>query len=90
MIETTGEGKSAVATPDGNIFKRTVKVFYLFIFHTNIRNTFYKHYMILFTLRQFTAAIVQELYDFSRNKLQQKVFQRFLVNRGVFYDIIKV
>ena len=34
--------------------------------------------------------IVQDLYDFSRNKLQQKVFQRFLVNRGVLYDILKV
>ena len=34
--------------------------------------------------------IVQELYDFSRNKLQQKVSQRFLVNRGVLYDILKV
>ncbi len=37
-----------------------------------------------------TAPIVQELYDFSRNKLQQKVSQRFLVNRGVLYDILKV
>ena len=36
------------------------------------------------------ATIVQELYDFSRNKLQQKVSQRFLVNRGVLYDILKV
>ena len=34
--------------------------------------------------------LVQELYDFSRNKLQQKVSQRFLVNRGVLYDILKV
>ena len=34
--------------------------------------------------------IVQELYDFSRNKLQQKVSQRFLVNRCVLYDILKV
>ena len=34
--------------------------------------------------------IVQELYDFSRNKLQQKVSQQFLVNRGVLYDILKV
>ena len=35
-------------------------------------------------------SLVQELYDFSRNKLQQKVSQRFLVNRGVLYDILKV
>ena len=34
--------------------------------------------------------IVQALYDFPRNKLQQKVAQRFLVNRGVPYDILKV
>ena len=34
--------------------------------------------------------MVQELYDFSRNKLQQKVSQRFLVNRGVLYNILKV
>ena len=34
--------------------------------------------------------IVQEVYDFSRNKLQQKVSQRFLVNRGVLYNILKV
>ena len=34
--------------------------------------------------------LVQELYDFSRNKLQHKVSQRFLVNRGVLYDILKV
>ena len=37
-----------------------------------------------------TSGIVQALYDFSRNKLQQKVSQRFLVNRGVPYDILKV
>ena len=36
------------------------------------------------------SLIVQELYDFSRNKLQQKVSQRFLVNGGVLYDILKV
>ena len=36
------------------------------------------------------CVLVQELYDFSRNKLQQKVSQLFLVNRGVFYDILKV
>ena len=36
------------------------------------------------------ATVVQELYDFSRNKLQQKVSQRCLVNRGVLYDILKV
>ena len=36
------------------------------------------------------STLVQELYDFSRNKLQQKVSQRFLVNRGVLYDILKV
>ena len=34
--------------------------------------------------------VVQELYDFSRNKLQQKVSQLFLVNRGVLYGILKV
>ena len=34
--------------------------------------------------------VVQELYDFSRKILQQKVSQRFLVNRGVLYDILKV
>ena len=34
--------------------------------------------------------VVQALYDFSRNKLQQKVSQRFLVNRGVPYDVLKV
>ena len=36
------------------------------------------------------GVLVQELYDFSRNKLQQKVSQWFLVNRGVLYDILKV
>ena len=41
-------------------------------------------------LRVYVSVIVQELYDFSRNKLQQKVSQRFLVNRGVLYDILKV
>ena len=35
-------------------------------------------------------SLVQALYDFSRNKLQQKVSQRLLVNRGVLYDILKV
>ena len=34
--------------------------------------------------------IVQELYDFSRNKLQQEVSQWFLVNQGVLYYILKV
>ena len=33
--------------------------------------------------------LVQALYDCSRNKLQQKVSQRFLVNRGVPCDILK-
>ena len=37
-----------------------------------------------------TPIVVQALYDLSRNKLQQKVSQRFLVNRGVPYDILKV
>ena len=37
-----------------------------------------------------TIMIVQALYDFSRNKLQHKVSQRFLVNRGVPYDILIV
>ena len=39
-------------------------------------------------LRRYSH-IVQALYDFSRNKLQQKVSQRFLVNRGVPYDILE-
>ena len=49
--------------------------------------------MFIYTLRKQhrrVVFIVQELYDFSRNKLQQKVSQRVLVNRGVLYNIPKV
>ena len=34
--------------------------------------------------------IIKNVNDFSRNKLQQKVSQWCLVNRGVLYDILKV
>ena len=44
----------------------------------------------MFIISHIAVALVQELYDFSRNKLQQKVSQRCLVNRGVLYDILKV
>ena len=34
--------------------------------------------------------LVQELYDFLRNKLQHKVSQQCLLNQDVLYDILKV